>query len=143
MKYTFLSSKFYNDYPHSKYPQMEIKDNRPYAHVTINAYNHLFCLPLRSNIDHPHAYFTNKKLRCGIDYSKAVVINDKDYIDNETKVFLRPDEFKKLQGKDYKIKQQFEDYIKLYKQAKIDETVPYRDYILQFSTLQYFEQYIY
>ena len=59
MKYTFLSSKFYNDYPHSKYPQMEIKDNRPYAHVTINAYNHLFCLPLRSNIDHPHAYFTN------------------------------------------------------------------------------------
>lgn len=82
-------------------------------------------------------------MRCGIDYSKAVVINDKDYIDNETKVFLRPDEFKKLQGKDYKIKQQFEDYIKLYKQAKIDETVPYRDYILQFSTLQYFEQYIY
>ena len=143
MKYTFLSEKFYEDYPHEKYDQMETKENRPYAHVHIEAYDRLFCIPLRSNIDHPHAYFTNKKEKCGVDYSKAVVIIKPEYIDNTTKVYLRQKEHNKLNGKDYKIKMQFMEYIKLYKQAKIDETIPHRDKILKFSTLQYFEDYIY
>ncbi len=143
MKYTFLTSQFYTDYPNSKYPQIEVKDDRPYAHIVVNTYGKLFCVPLRSKITHPHAYFTNKKTRSGIDYSKAVVIDDINYIDNSTKVFLRQDEFDKLRGKDYVIQKQFEDYIELYKKAKIDETIPYRDMILNFSTLQYFEKYIY
>ena len=143
MEYTFLTEKFYNDYPHEQYEQMEIKDNRPYAHVQVEVYNQLFCIPLRSHIDHPHAFFTNKKDHCGVDYSKAVIINDDDYIDKSRKVFLRNDEYKKLRGKDYIIKKQFMDYIELYKQAKSDETVVHRDNILKFSTLQYFEDYIY
>lgn len=143
MKYTFLTEKFYNDYPHEQYPQMEIKEDRPYAHVQVEAYNQLFCIPLRSHIDHPHALFTNKKERCGVDYSKAVVINNDDYIDKTKKTFLRPDEYKKLKGKDFTIKKQFLAYIELYKQAKIDETVDHREEILAFSTLQYFEDYIY
>ena len=143
MKYTFLTEKFYNDYPHEKYPQMEIKEDRPYVHVQVEAYNQLFCIPLRSHIDHPHALFTNKKERCGVDYSKAVVINNNDYIDNTRKAFLRDDEHKKLKGKDYIIKQQFLDYVNLYKQAKIDQNINHREDILRFSTLQYFEEYIY
>lgn len=143
MKYTFLTEKFYNDYPHEQYKQMELKSDRPYAHVTIELYNQLFCIPLRSHIDHPHAFFTNKKERCGVDYSKAVVIKDETYIDKNRKVFIRPDEFKKLQGKDYIIKKQFMEYIELYKKAKVDETVSHRENILKFSTLQYFEEYIY
>jgi protein AbiQ len=143
MKYTFLSQKFYNDYPHNKFPQMEIKQNRPYVHVTIEAYGYLFCIPLRSNIEHPHAFFTNKKEKCGVDYSKAVVIVDEDYIDKTTKVYLRADEHKKLYGKEYIIKKQLIQYIELYKRAKIDETVSHRNDILKFSTLQYFEKYIY
>lgn len=143
MEYTFLSAKFYNEHPQEDFPQMEQKDNRPYAHIYIKAYEQLFAIPLRSNIDHPHAFFTNKKEHCGVDYSKAVIITDKDYINIDEKVFIRPDEYKKLQGKDYKIKIQFERYIELYKQAKIDDTVPHRDKILEFSTLQYYEEYIY
>lgn len=143
MEYTFLSEKFYKDYPHDKYPQMEIKIDRPYAHVHVQAYGQLFCIPLRSNVDHPHALFTNKKEKCGVDYSKAVVITNEDYIDRTRKAFLRPNEYKKLRGKDYTIKQQFENYVELYKQAKIDETVNHREEILAFSTLQYFEEYIY
>ena len=50
---------------------------------------------------------------------------------------------KKLRGKDYIIKQQFINYIELYKRAKVDLTVSHRDDILKFSTLQYFEEYIY
>lgn len=143
MKYTFLTKKFYKDYPHTQYPQMELKDDRPYAHIHIKTYGQLFCIPLRSNINHPHAFFTNKKNKCGVDYSKAVVIDDISYIGNTTKVFLRNDEYKKLRGKDYIIQKQFESYIELYKQAKIDKSVDHRDDILKFSTLQYFEKYIY
>lgn len=143
MNYSFLTEKFYEDYPHNEYLQMEIKANRPYAHVHIKAYGELFCIPLRSNIDHPHAYFTNKKEKCGVDYSKAIVITDEDYIDKTKKVFLRADEYKKLRGKDYIIKQQFETYVELYKQAKVDKSIDHREEILKFSTLQYFEEYIY
>lgn len=143
MKYTFLTEKFYNDYPHEKYPQMEIKKDRPYAHISVELYNQLFCIPLRSHIDHPHAFFTNKRERCGVDYSKAVVILNNDYIDTTRKAFLRPNEYKKLRGKDFTIKQQFISYIELYKRAKVDATVDHREDILNFSTLQYFEEYIY
>ena len=122
---------------------MEIKEDRPYTHVQVEVYNQLFCIPLRSHIDHPHALFTNKKERCGVDYSKAVVINNDEYIDKTKKVFLRPNEYKKLKGKDFTIKKQFLVYIELYKQAKIDDTVDHREEILAFSTLQYFEDYIY
>lgn len=142
MKYTFLSKNFYDDYPSEQYPQMEQKTNRPYAHVQLLLNGILFAIPLRSNIDHPHAFFTNKKKKCGIDYSKAVAITKDNYIDHSTKVFLRPDEFSKLQGKDFRIRKQFADYVELYKQAKIDENVKHRDKILKFSTLQYFEEYI-
>ena len=96
MEYTFLSEKFYKDYPHDEYPQMEIKVDRPYAHVHVSVYGQLFCIPLRSNVDHPHAFFTNKKAKCGVDYSKAVVITDEDYIDRTRKAFLRPNEYKKI-----------------------------------------------
>lgn len=61
----------------------------------------------------------------------------------QKKVFLRPNEYKKLKGKDFTIKKQFLAYIELYKQAKIDDTVDHREEILAFSTLQYFEEYIY
>jgi protein AbiQ len=143
MKYTFLTEKFYKDYSHDKYPQMAVKESRPYAHIRVEAYDQLFCIPLRSHIEHPHAFFTNKRNRCGIDYSKAVIINNDTYIDENTRVFLRPDEYNKLKGKDFRIKKEFLDYIELYKRAKIDKTVDHREDILAFSTLQYFEEYIY
>lgn len=82
-------------------------------------------------------------MACGVDYSNAIVILNTEYIDTARKVFLRPDEYKKLRGKDYIIKQQFINYIELYKRAKVDLTVSHRDDILIFSTLQYFEEYIY
>ena len=139
MKYTFLTDQFYSDYPINRYPQIESKKNRPYAHIMVNSYEKLFCIPLRSNITHPHAYFTNKKTRSGIDYSKAVIIDNANYIDNDTKVFLRQDEFNKLRGKEHIIQKQFRNYVELYKKAKSDLSFPYRYEILNYSTLQYFE----
>lgn len=143
MKFTFLSKQFYQDYPQNKFEQLELKDNRPYAHVVVETYGKTFYLPLRSNINHPHAFFTNKKERCGIDYSKAVILKKDEYLDKHTKVYIRKDEFKKLKGKDYRIKNEFEEYIKLYKKAKTDITVPHREDILEYSSLQYFEEFLY
>jgi len=142
LKYTFLSKRFYEHYTQDKYPQIVTKGTRPYAHIKVTAKDMLFCLPLRSNIEHPHAYFTNKKEKCGVDYSKAVVITKEEYVDYETKVFLRPEEYRKLKGKDYIITKQFLKYIDLYKKAKKDKSIPHREDILKFSTLQYFEAYI-
>ena len=42
----------------------------------------MFALPLRSNISHQYVYYSDKSNKCGIDYSKSVVINE-SYIDKD------------------------------------------------------------
>ncbi|MBE5974966.1 MAG: hypothetical protein E7251_10260 [Paenibacillaceae bacterium] len=142
MKFTFLSDKFYEDHPHDKYNQLEMKESRPYTHIELELYDAKFAVPLRSNIDHPHAFFTNKEEKCGVDFSKVVVVTDPEYIDCTRKAFIRPDEYIKLKGKEYRLKKMLTDYIDLYKKAKSDDKIPHRDKILNYSTLQYFEDYI-
>lgn len=78
-----------------------------------------------------------------MDYSKAVIITDTSYVDNTKKVFLRDNEFKRLKGKDYKIKKGFEEYVALYKRAKNGEEIPHKEDILLYSSLQYFEEYLF
>lgn len=143
MDFKFLSEKYYDEYTNDMYPQLELKPTRPYAHVKINMYGYDFYIPLRSNIMHPHAFFTDKKNKCGVDYSKAVIITDESYVDCTKKVFLRNNEFKRLKGKEYKIKKGFEEYIKLYQSAKNGEEVPHKEDILLYSSLQYFENYLF
>lgn len=142
MEFVLLTSEFYKDYPNSEYPQLMAKPTRPYTHVKLDIYDAHFYIPFRSNIEHPHAFFTNKREKCGIDYSKAIVINDEKYIDNTQRAHIRKNEFKKVKGKDYKLKRGFEEYIELYKKAKNGEEVSHREDILSFSSLQYFEEYI-
>ena len=64
------------------------------------------------------------------------------YIDNTQRAHIRENEFKKVKGKDYKLKRGFEEYIELYKKAKNGEEIAHREDILSFSSLQYFEEYI-
>ena len=45
--------------------------------------------------------FTLLGRKCGIDYSKAVVINDEKYIDNPQRAHIRENEFKKVIDKFY------------------------------------------
>lgn len=142
MEFVLLTSEFYKDYPNSEYPQLMAKPTRPYTHVKLDICDAHFYIPFRSNIEHPHAFFTNKREKCGIDYSKAVVINDEKYIDNTQRAHIRENEFKKVKGKDYKLKRGFEEYIELYKKAKNGEEIAHREDILNFSSLQYFEEYI-
>ena len=70
-RFVFLSAKFYKDYPQVKYPEIEQKQMRPYIQVLIDIFDNTFAVPLRSNINHPYVFWTDKSNKCGLDFSKA------------------------------------------------------------------------
>lgn len=139
-RFVFLSSEFYNAYPAEKYPEMEQKHNRPYIQVYVEIDGVQFAIPLRSDIHHPHVLWTDKANRCGVDFSKAVVITKTSYIDTISEPHLRQNEFDALRGKDYRIKEKMRKYILRYKKAKKELDKPINQNLVRYSTLQYFEK---
>ena len=99
-----------------------------------------YAIPLRSEIHHPHVLWTDKNNRCGVDFSKAVVITDEKYIDMLREPHIRENEFNALRGKDYKIRVKMEKYIEEYKKAKQDLSKKHNQNLVKYSTLQYFEK---
>lgn len=118
------------------------KRNRPYACTTlINCLGMTFAVPLRSNIQHEYALFTNKEKTKGLDLSKAVVINDYEkFVDTITKVYISDDEYKVLLGKENFLSKKLETYIKKYKKALKNPDIPKNSILLKYSTLQYFHK---
>lgn len=141
-RFVYLSQDFYNDYPSTKYPEIERKTTRPYIQVYVEIDSVKFALPLRSHIKHNHVVWTDKENGCGIDLSKAVVISDEKYIDHNSTPQLRQNEFNALKGKDPIIKSRFKNYIEKYKKAKEDLSDIDNKNLHDYSTLQYFEEYI-
>ena len=139
-RFVFLSKKFYNTYPTSMYPEIEQKENRPYIQVCVEIDGVQYAIPLRSDIHHPHVLWTDKENNCGVDFSKAVVIKDEEYIDSVKEPHLRQNEFDALRGKDYKIQTKMAKYIADYKKAKKDLSKPTNRTLVKYSTLQYFEK---
>ena len=139
-RFVFLSKKFYNTYPTSMYPEIEQKENRPYIQVCVEIDGVQYAIPLRSDIHHPHVLWTDKENNCGVDFSKAVVIKDEEYIDSVKEPHLRQNEFDALRGKDYKIQTKMAKYIADYKKAKKDLSKPTNQTLVKYSTLQYFEK---
>lgn len=84
-------------------------------------------------------FYGQKKNHCGVDFSKAVVIKKESYIDNNIEPHIRQNEFDALRGKDYKIKTKMQQYIKKYKEAKMDLSKSVNQQLVRYSTLQYFE----
>lgn len=141
-RFIFLSEDFYQRYPSVQYPEIEQKQTRPYIQVYVEINGIKFAIPLRSDIHHPHVLWTDKPNHCGVDFSKAVVIADDRYIDKMREPHLRQNEFDALRGKDFKIKQKMQKYIDKYKQAKLNPEKPVNKLLLEYSTLQYFEEYL-
>lgn len=103
----------------------------------------LWGIPLRSHIKHDHVIWTDKANGCGIDFTKAVVIEKPDKYISNTQPYIRPDEFKVLKQIDeYRVSQKMQRYIKEYKNAKLKPNIPRNKQLLKYSTLQYFEEYI-
>jgi protein AbiQ len=142
MKFIFLSEQFFGDYPHDRFPQMEQKAARPYTQVYTKIGGYTFAIPLRSHIYHPHVLWTDKANHCGVDFSKAIIILKDEYIDSSTSPHIRQNEFESLRGKEYVIKRKMVKYILAYKKAKAHLEIQRNRDLCNFSTLQYFEEYI-
>lgn len=84
-KLNYLTEDFYNKYNSDSYPEIENKVNRPYMVMLIQIEGNTFAIPFRTNIKHNNCYKFENSSRptesvTGLDYSKAVVVNDKRYI---------------------------------------------------------------
>ena len=141
LKLVFLTDIFYKKHIHCT--EIEQKDTRPYIRIEVEFNGVTWAIPLRSNINHPHVIWTDKQNHCGIDFSKAVVVEKpKQYISSE-KPHIRENEFKVLkQISEHRIKQRLEKYIQDYKKAKRNPEIPRNEKLLECSTLQYFEEFI-
>ena len=121
------------------YQNLKKKQSRPYKVLIISLNSILFAIPFRSNISHPHVFWTDKANKCGLDFSKAVAIsNPVKYIDNVSTVQIRQNEFNNIKGKDHLIKQQFESYVQKYILAYKNQHIPRNATLCKYSTLQYF-----
>ena len=134
----FLSDSFYRDHPNPPFKEMEQKQNRPYIVFLVEIEGHIWAIPFRSHIRHAYAFFTDPDNRCGIDYSKAVVVDRPEYIDQQTRPHLRQNEFEVLRGNEFAVQKGFEKYIKLYKKAVRSGHSRYQS-LIKYSTLQNYE----
>ena len=141
-----LSSKFINDYPLSKYPELMYKHGRPYSCLLIDThYDYFICVPYRSSINHKTAFMFNgtqrsRHTRSGLDYSKIVLIKDNDYIDSQTAI-VDQDEYKETMTHLSTIVSDVDQYITTYvAHVNGSQTLHPREYArkYQFSTLPYF-----
>ena len=141
LKPVFLTQDFYNDYAHCS--EIEKKDTRPYVRIQIQIDGILWAIPLRSHINHEHVIWTDKENACGIDFSKAVVVNRPDAYISGKKVYMRPNEFAVLKRiNKHTVVQKMQQYIKVYQDAKEHPDIGRNKQLLKFSTLQYFEEYL-
>jgi protein AbiQ len=135
MNFIFLSQEFYKEF--SNLVEIERKESRPYILFVVCYNGYAFGIPFRSHINHPNFFPTSAT--GGIDFSKAVIISDQKYI-LKNKPVIRQDEFKRIKGKEFVIKEKFIKYIEKYKEAveKIKNgTAHDRDLLLvKYSTLQ-------
>lgn len=131
----FLTKEFYEDHSEPSFREIEHKVERPYIVLLVKIEDKVWGLPFRSHIRHEHAFWTDKPNRCGIDYSKAVMITDQKYIDKSLTPHLRQNEFEAIRGQEFNIYKGFLSYINKYRKAKKSGHPRYRN-LLEFSTLQ-------
>lgn len=137
MKIKILSKKFYNTY--SDCSEILKKETRPYACLTIEIDGVLFAIPFRHHIKHTYSFHTIGE--AGLDYTKAVIISDDDYLTDENPT-IESKEFAIIKKNEQKIKYGLKKYVNQYKRAMKHRDNPRSKNILQYSSLQYFENYL-
>lgn len=151
MKYTInicqLSNRFYDEYSLQQYPEILRKSERPYTCLLIETHEDYFiCIPFRSSIQHNEAFlFDNtsrsKHSRSGLDYKKAVIINDLGYIDTSSQAVVDNDEYSAMMVNIETIVNEISTYITTYINHISGACTLHRREFLrhyQYSTLPYF-----
>ncbi|MBQ2347952.1 MAG: hypothetical protein II388_06215 [Clostridia bacterium] len=141
-----LSKKFSVDYPQNKYPELMLKQGRPYSCLIIEThYGFFICIPFRSSILHNNAFIfkgsaRSKKSRSGLDYSKIILIKDLDYIDNNNAV-VDKDEYNETIANIpqivRKVSKYIDDYVNHINGTRVLHTREF-DRKYKYSTLSYF-----
>ncbi len=130
-----LSDEFYARYGH--YEEVLKKDGRPYACLAVEIDGYKFAIPFRHHIAHKYAFITYD--RCGLDYTKAVVIENDIMISPELPT-IEQREHDALKGKDALITAGMRRYYKTLRKAMQYADNPHYENILRFSALKYFLQ---
>lgn len=142
-----LSSKFSQDYPHARYPELMYKQGRPYSCLLVDTHDgYYICIPFRSSISRNNAYFfkntqRSKLSRSGLDFEKIVLINDKRYLDFQTTAIVDADEYTDVIANQDKIVKKAINYVNTYIAHVTGEKVlHFREYDrrYRYSTLPYF-----
>ncbi len=111
MKIRLLTNEAY-DRIISQIDEVLEKRNRGYGVLPVKIKDVTFAIPFRSNMRHKHGFktiFHNGKWN-GLDYSKAIIIEDSD-LQNGSFKLRSQDEYKKVIKNKDKIKAQFEKYV--------------------------------
>ncbi len=137
MRLVYLSGEFYRTYGNC--PEIMKKNNRPYAALTIEVDGILFGIPFRHRISHKYAFITFQDF--GLDYTKAVVIRGAKDI-SEEQPWINSKEWAIVKKNENKIRYDFSRYVKQYKRALCHRDNPRSIKLLQYSTLQYFQEYL-
>lgn len=133
MRFITLTDEFYDKYSECK--EILHKKNRPYALLSIKVDGKLYGLPIRHHIAHPYSFRTIND--SGIDFTKAVLIEDQNYIAGET--VIEEKEWKIINREENTIKYEFGKYLNQFKRAMKHRDNPRSKNIIKYSALQYFD----
>lgn len=136
-----LSSDFFKDHNSIDFPEIENKQDRPYMVLVIKIENNTFALPLRTNIRHNYGYKFKNSNRdtesvSGIDYTKAVILNDQKYIGE--KAFINRSEYLEIDQYKNSIVSGFKRYLDGYIDFCKNGGNYYSTKRYRYTTLRYF-----
>lgn len=142
-KLNYLSADFFKKYSAAQYPEIENKNNRPYMVILVRIENNLFAIPFRTNIPHNNCYKFRNSSRpsnsvTGLDYTKAVIINDSKYIGAPARIDSK--EYAELIKNHPFIIKQFSKYVSDYKKFTKDKKNYYATKKFKYTTLKYFHK---
>lgn len=142
-KLNYLSAEFYKKYCPEKYPEIENKENRPYMVLLIEIDYNTFAIPFRTNVKHKNCYKFQKSTRptdsvTGLDFSKAVIVNDRDYIGEAARI--NDAEYTELDANYHIIIKRFMTYVKGYVKCANKKGNEYQTLKYKYTSLQYFHK---
>ncbi len=138
-----LTSDFYKDNQLVEMLDKGIDKGRGYGVLLVDVKGVKFAIPVRSkmHINHKFCFTTRiyedkgKRVRHGLDYSKAVIIKEKRYVSQSQFFLENRNDYNKINRRQHHIKSEFEKYIEKYiKAVQNDDQNILREY--RYSTLQ-------
>ncbi len=133
MKLHYLTDAFYDKYMDCK--EILQKKDRPYVCITIEVDGRKYAIPVRHHISHKYAFYTIGD--SGLDYTKAVLIEDESFLSGDSPI-IDTIEWRKIQMNEGAIYVGFSSYLRKYKHALKNRDSVRNDNILKYSALQYF-----